>query len=582
MIVKLLSQTQYAKIRKRLLKLYGSQADGLIERFFMMIGRYGVGLNVPTPKKSKWDESDVVLITYANTIRNDAPTETPLIALRRFCESNLKGATPIIHLLPFYPWSSDDGFSVIDYREVDPDSGTWRDVEQLGQSFELMFDYVMNHCSSESAWFKDYVLGIQPARYYFLEMDPDTDLSQVVRPRTSPLLTPTKTREGDSHIWTTFSADQVDLNWQNPDVLFEFLDILFLYISKGSRILRLDAVAFLWKELGTTCIHHENTHEIVRLFRDVVEAVAPDLLILTETNVPHEENISYFGRGNEAHMVYNFSLPPLLLHGLLRGDTTYLYSWAKDLSAPPKGCTYFNFTASHDGVGVRPLQGLVPDSELDFLVDQVQSKGGKVSFRSMDDGSQRPYELNITYVSALSEKDNESLSIERVLCSQALAFSFRGMPAVYIHTLLGTPNWQEGFEETGRNRTLNRRHYGESEINEIIEDSENIQAKIMNRLVRLLRRRSSHSAFHPDGEMIIHDLGKELFGFTRISPDQQEVIICIFNFTAEKQSIKNPQNTPLLKSVKQFYDIVSGKTLGSGKNGIMLEPYQALWLVPRS
>ncbi|MEM7672709.1 MAG: sugar phosphorylase [Verrucomicrobiota bacterium] len=582
MIVKLLSQTQYAKIRKRLLKLYGTQADGLIERFFMMIGRYGVGLDVPVPKKSKWNESDVVLITYANTIRNDIKSETPLIALRRFCEANLKGATPIIHLLPFYPWSSDDGFSVIDYREVDSESGTWRDVEQLGQSFELMFDYVMNHCSAESAWFKDYVLGIQPARHYFLEMDPDTDLSQVVRPRTSPLLTPTATREGDSHIWTTFSADQVDMNWQNPDVLFEFLDILFLYISKGSRILRLDAVAFLWKELGTTCIHHENTHEIVRLFRDVVEAVAPDLLILTETNVPHDENISYFGRGNEAHMVYNFSLPPLLLHGLLRGDTTYLYAWAKDLSPPPKGCTYFNFTASHDGVGVRPLQGLVPDSELDFLVEQTQSKGGEVSFRSLDDGSQKPYELNITYVSALSEPGDDALTVERVLCSQALAFSFRGMPAVYIHTLLGTPNWQAGFEETGRNRTLNRRHYHESEINEILADPDSIQTKIMNRLVRLLRRRSTHSAFHPDGAMIVHDLGSELFGFTRISPDEQEVIICIFNFTAKKQSIKNPGNTPLLKSVKQFYDIVSGKTLGSGRSGLVLDPYQALWLVPRS
>ena len=582
MIVKLLSQTQYAKIRKRLLKLYGSQADGLIERFFMMIGRYGVGLNVAPGKKSKWNESDVVLITYANTIRNDAPEDTPLIALKRFCEANLKGATPIIHLLPFYPWSSDDGFSVIDYREVDPESGNWRNVEQLGQSFELMFDYVMNHCSAESAWFKDYVLGIQPARHYFLEMDPDTDLSQVVRPRTSPLLTKTTTREGDTHVWTTFSADQVDLNWQNPDVLFEFFDILFLYISKGARILRLDAVAFLWKELGTSCIHHDNTHEVVRLFRDVIEAVAPDVLILTETNVPHDENISYFGRGNEAHMVYNFSLPPLLLHGLLREDTSYLHEWAKDLSAPPKGCTYFNFTASHDGVGVRPLQGLVPDSELDFLVEQVQSKGGKVSFRSMDDGSQRPYELNITYVSALSEPDDDEMSIRRVFCSQALAYAFRGMPAVYIHTLLGTPNWQEGFEQTGRNRTLNRRHYGEGEIQEILSDADNVQSKIMDRLVRLLRRRSSHNAFHPDGDMIVHDLGKALFGFTRVAPDKQEVIICIFNFTKEKQSIKNPGNTPLLKSVKNFYDIVSGKTLGSGRNGVVLEPYQAMWLVPRS
>ena len=580
MIIKLFSQKQLSRIRKRFHKIYGNQADGLEERFFMMIGRYGVGLNVPPAPKTRWNETDVALITYANTLVSDDGKETPLQVLRKFAESELKGATPIIHLLPFFPWSSDDGFSVIDYREVADENGNWRDVEQLGQSFDLAFDFVLNHCSGQSSWFKDFVQGIQPARHYFLTLDPDTDLSSVVRPRTSPLLTATSTRDGESHVWTTFSADQVDLNWQNPEVFFEFLDILFLYISKGVRVLRLDAVAFLWKKMGTSCIHLPETHEVIQLFRDIVDALAPNVLLLTETNVPHEENISYFGAGNEAHMVYNFSLPPLLVHGLLRNDSTYLTRWASNLSLPPKGCTYFNFTASHDGIGVRPISGLVPDEELDFLVEQVEQKGGKVSYRSLGDGTQLPYELNITYVSMLSDSDAE-LGIRRLICSQALALSFRGMPAVYIHTLLGTPNWHEGFAEPQRNRTLNRRQYKIGELTEIISDAENAQCRIFGLMTKLLRRRASHPAFHPDGAMIIHDLGPKLFGLTRVSPDESEVIICIYNFTHEPQTISNPQSTPLLKDTKNFYDILSGKTLGSGKKGVVLDPYQAMWLVPR-
>lgn len=129
-----------------------------------------------------------------------------------------------------------------------------------------MFDLVLNHCSARSSWFKDFIAGIEPARHYFLNMDPKQDYSEVVRPRTSPLLTKTRTIDGEANVWTTFSADQVDLNWCNPEVLFEFIDILMFYISKGMRIVRMDAVAFVWKELGTNCIHLPETHEIVKLF----------------------------------------------------------------------------------------------------------------------------------------------------------------------------------------------------------------------------------------------------------------------------------------------------------------------------
>ncbi|MGJ3244156.1 MAG: sugar phosphorylase [Opitutales bacterium] len=580
-VIKAVSRQDLDRIRRRLGKLYGGEeAEYLLERFYMMIGRYDVGMEAQRTG-SLWSEKDIVLITYGDSVRSGNRAEMPLKTLRAFANRHLKGSISTIHLLPFYPWSSDDGFSVIDYREVDPALGDWEDVEALGKDFDLMFDLVLNHCSSQSAWFRDFGLGIQPARHYFLPMDPETDLSAVVRPRTSPLLTKTTTVDGDAWVWTTFSADQVDLNWQNPDVLFEFLDILFHYIARGVRILRLDAVAFMWKELGTDCIHHRNTHELVKLIRDVCRVVAPHVIVLTETNVPHEENISYFGRGDEAHMVYNFSLPPLLLHGLLRGNATTLTEWASTLKPPADGCTWLNFTSSHDGIGVRPLTGLLPDSELDFVMDAVESRGGKVSYKNNPDGSQSPYELNITYFSALSEPGDPELGLRRFYCSQVLALGLQGVPAVYIHSLTATENWHAGYEETQRNRTLNRRKWDVDELEGLLKDKATPHARVFHDLVKLMRRRAAHAAFHPDAEQRVFDMGPDFFVMTRVSPDGQEVVYCIYNFTPEARVFKNPQNTELLRKTKQFYDIVSGKTLSSGKQGVTLDPYQALWLVPR-
>ncbi len=576
-MIKTVSREQLRSVRKRLTTLYGNRSEKLLERFVMMIGRYGVGVDA-VPVDSHWTEHDSVLITYGDTL-SDARGGSPLNALEAFSSKHFKGAIRTIHLLPFYPWSSDDGFSVIDYRKVDPNCGTWQDVERLGGEFDLMFDLVLNHCSAKSSWFKDYVAGIEPARHYFLPMDPKGDYSEVVRPRTSPLLTKTRTRDGDSHIWTTFSSDQVDLNWQNPEVLFEFLDILFLYVSKGMRIARLDAVAFLWKTTGTNCLHLPETHEMVKLFRDVLDIVAPRTILLTETNVPHAENVSYFGGGDEAHMVYQFSLPPLTLHALATGNASYLTKWASELAPPPPGCTFFNFTASHDGIGVRPLEGLLPEDEKKKLIKHVEKAGAKINWRTLPDGTKSPYELNVTYFSALAVKDDPELSAARFLCSQALALSLRGVPGIYFHSLTSTPNYTEGVEATGQNRTINRRKWELAELKQHL--GQGVAKLIFERYLKMLRRRSSHPAFHPDAEQIVYDIDPELFVHCRVSKDRDEVIFCIYNFTDKEKTITNPANSELLKRTKHFYEILSARTYGSGKRGIKLGPYQVMWLVPR-
>ena len=574
-----ISSSKLKVIRRRLARVYGiEEADILLDRLYRMVGRYGVGaqLNQNSPNLTA---RDVVLITYADMVKSSSEEQSPLGALKEFCTARLKGAVSAIHILPFYPWTSDDGFSVVDYREVSPDYGTWDDVSKLGEEFELMFDLVLNHCSSKSPWFKEYVSGVEPGLNYIMEGNPKTDLSMVVRPRSTPLLTPYQTRKGERHVWTTFSADQVDLDWTSPDLLFEFLDIILYYVSIGCKILRLDAVAFLWKKIGTDCLHLPETHEIIKLIRNFLEVVAPDVVILTETNVPHAENISYFGKGDEAHAVYQFSLPPLLLHGLLRGTSEHLTDWATNLAPPPKGCHFLNFTASHDGVGVRPLEGILPHDEILGLADEIRQKGGFVSMRRMEDGSESPYELNSTYFSALSDPENEDMGMARFQCSQAVALAMKGIPAVYFHSLCGTPNDLEGYKVTKRNRTVNRKKWAQDELNQLLDDQETLPAQIFSWYSRTLRMRAGCPAFHPEAPQEILNFGSDLFAVRRDSTDGGLSVICLFNFTSEDSKIFDMSLLNSLFPEGKARDLISGGEIDWGKkDALTLRPYQAVWL----
>ncbi len=568
------------RIRWRLVRLYGERASELIERFHMMIGRYGVGVDV-TPLSDRWTERDALLITYADMVQHTG--ERPLATLKRFLETHLPGTFRTIHILPFSPWSSDDGFSVIDYRKIAPNYGDWEDIEALSQSFQMMFDLVLNHCSSHSGWFRDFINGVEPGSDYFIDTAPDTDLTDVVRPRPWPLLTKVTTQEGEAHVWTTFSEDQVDLNWQNPNVLFEFIDILLFYISKGMRIIRLDAVAYLWKEPGTPCIHLEETHEIVKLMRDIVDMVAPQTIILTETNVPHQENISYLGARDEAHMVYQFSLPPLLLYSLLRGNCHELRLWAQSLPPLAEDTTFLNFTASHDGIGVRPLQGLISEDDLEWLVQEVKARHGLVSTRRLPDGTESPYELNITYASALSDPESPERGRLRFLCSQVVAMSMRGIPALYFPSLFGTPNDTHGVQELGHPRAINRKKWDDLELKTLLKQSDGESSIIFEALVSLLRRRADYPAFHPDASQVVLDLGDEAFALLRIAIDASQRILCLFNVTGHEVDLPMVELLPKLDWRKNEHtklrDLTTGLLVRHESEHLILTPYQYLWLV---
>jgi glucosylglycerate phosphorylase len=505
-----------ARLREGLAFLYGDDVDEALRELVEIAERFlAAGAAAGTRERSpeRLSEREAVLITYADTIR--APDEAPLATLRRFLRTHVGDAVRTVHLLPFYPSTSDDGFSVADYLAVDPAVGTWDDVAALGRDYALMFDAVINHASSSHRAFTGFLAGEAAYRDYFVTADPSADTSAVVRPRTSPLLTPFASPRGTVHVWTTFSADQVDLEYANPRVLLDMVAVLLTYVERGARIIRLDAVTYLWKELGTPCVHHPKTHGVLRLLRTVVDAVAPEVVLLTETNVPHHENVSYFGDGHdEAAMVYNFALPPLVLHAFLTGDASTLSNWAATLSTPSDETTFFNFLASHDGIGLRPVEDLLPAAEVGALVAAVEARGGLVSYRSAA-GGRRPYELNVALFDALAGGADDERAVDRFVCAHAIMFALAGVPAVYVHSLLGSRNDHDNVRRLGHNRAINRSKLEFGTLVADLADPKSLRARVLGRLSALLHARRAEPAFHPQAAQRVLDLGPGVFALLR-------------------------------------------------------------------
>jgi len=527
-----------------------------------------------------WDETDVVLITYADQIRS--PTASPLQTLRQFLSRHgLHNQLACVHLLPFCPFTSDDGFSVVDYLAVDPHSGDWDDIRGLGEDFDLMFDLVLNHSSKQHQWFQRFIAGDPEFEDFYVTADPAADLSAVIRPRSLPLLTSFDSPGGTRHVWTTFSDDQVDLNYANPRVMLAMIETLIQYARDGARIIRLDAIAFLWKQIGTSCVHLPQTHAAVRLMRHVMDRVAPGTLILTETNVPHRENISYFGHGDdEAHMVYQFSLPPLLLDAVHSGDTSIIQSWLQSLETPSPQTTFFNFTASHDGVGVRPLEGLVPDQRLGQLVDTVRRHGGRVNMRAHADGSESPYELNITYLDAVADRNEVSAPehSRRFLATQAIMLAMQGVPAVYFHSLVGTPNDQPGVVASGQNRRINRHKYEARELESALAQSDSLQRRVFKGYGRLLEIRRGQSAFHPAATQDVIDLGGDGLLCLRRTAADGSAITVVANLTDQPRRVP-PEPLGLASDLESAdgFDLLAQESINNDQP-LSLRPFQVRWI----
>ncbi|VEP14777.1 putative sucrose phosphorylase [Hyella patelloides LEGE 07179] len=564
------------RVKPLLEKVYKDQkiVDRLSEQIFSLLQEHfsdSVAENL-----DKWSQNEVIVITYGDSICT--PEEAPLVTLNRFLE-NLQDTITGVHILPFCPYSSDDGFSVIDYLQVNSEIGDWQGVEAIAQKFDLMADLVLNHISSKSVWFEQFKQGIKPGCDYFIEADPQEDLSEVVRPRSTPLLVEVDTAQGTKYVWATFSEDQIDLNYSNPDVVIEVLKIILFYLQKGAKYIRLDAVGFLWKSIGTSCMHLPQTHALIKLFREITQMLNPDVALITETNVPNKENLSYFGNRDEAHLIYNFSLPPLILNALLQGKSDHLKTWMMSMPPAPTGCAYFNFAASHDGIGLRPTEGLLLEDECNTLLKMMQEFGGKISMRTKPDGTESPYEINISWFDAMkgTAQGEDRWHIERFLCSQTIMMAVEGIPAFYIHSLLATSNDYAGLAKTGRNRSINRYKWDYTELKNKLNDFNSPQAIVMEEMSRRIKIRRRQPAFHPNAtQYTLHPMNKALFAFWRQSIYRDQSIFCINNLSDRTQELLLSDIN--LICIDPWHDLLSGKVIEDISDRFILEPYQCAWI----
>jgi sucrose phosphorylase len=541
--------------------IYGEKTGGeLYPRFLELTAAFKPAAG--SAGRSSIGGGDALLIAYGNMLSppeqaDPGAGESGLARLSGFLARWNKGAFTYLHILPFHPYSSDDGFSVIDYRQVDGRFGSWDDIEALGRRFKMVFDFVINHGSVESSWFKDFLAGREDRAGWYLTRPRDYDYAPVVRPRTSPLLTPFKRKDGsDVYVWTTFSPDQADYDFSNPEVLLEFVRILLEYARRGGRIVRLDAIAYLWKEDGTPCLHHPKTHAVVKLFRAVIDALDLDLLILTETNVPHEENLSYFGGKTgsasldslpEAHMVYNFALPPLVLHAAVSGDAGPLRVWAGNLPPPEPGRLFLNFLASHDGVGLTPARGLVDEAAFAATIAEAQNRGALVSYKAGPGGAV-PYELNCSYASVVAPAalGPPELRARAFLAAQAVLLAMPGLPAVYFHSWIGSGAWTEGPALLGYNRAVNREKPGIDRVENDLRDPASFRSLVYRGFERLLKFRQEEEscrrepgalgAFDPRSACCILESPGPVFALLRGSGDRR--VLCAQNLGPRPVSFK--------------------------------------------
>jgi sucrose phosphorylase len=559
----------------------GMKSSELADQLLKVMRLYSdEDVHVPSPFSNFWDERDVVMITYGDSVMQDGLP--PLKTLHKFVKTYCINAINKIHILPFYPYSSDDGFSVIDYSSVNESLGDWKDIEDLAEDYGLMFDLVINHCSSRSVWFDNFIKQRGTGKDFFFTASPEDDTSNVTRPRTSPLLRETETADGVKHVWCTFSHDQVDFDFRNPDVLITFTSIIREYLDHGAKLFRLDAVAFLWKVIGTNCINLPQTHEIIRLFRTLIEHADPDVIIITETNIPNRENLTYFGNANEAHAIYNFSLPPLLVNSLVTGSSKHLSAWMMSMPPAQNGTTYFNFIASHDGIGLRPAEGLLNDTELSQLVNTMMSFGGKVSWRTSDIGTQKPYELNIALFDAMAGtlKGRDKYQIDRFICAHAIMLGLEGIPGIYIHSLIGTPNDLERVEHTGQNRSINRKRWDFDELEKQLDLPHSHHHKVLTRLTQLIRVRTAQPAFHPNATQFTLRLDDHLFGFWRQSVNRHQSIFCISNVSDQPYELTLTDINLIVTD--EWVDLITQLPADTKNNSLTLAPYQTVWLSNRN
>ncbi len=571
----MLTQKDQRTIRSKLNNIYKiflskNDIDYFENEIFQIIKYF----NKKNPKRKKnISEKTTLVICYGDSVYSEK--KKSIRVFQEFFKKNLKNYFDAIHFLPFYPSSSDSGFAVKDHYKVDSKLGSWLDIKNVSKSSDVMADMVINHSSARGSWFKNFLKKKDPGKDYFLTVNSKFNTSRVVRPRDHKLLKKIKIFKRSDYLWRTFSPDQIDLNFRNPSVLIQFIKIMIHLINNGVTIFRLDAIAYLWKANGTKCINLQQTHEIIKLLRIIIGLLNVQTTIITETNLPEKENLSYFGKNDEANWIYNFSLPPLLIHAFLFENSSYLNKWSKKLPNTKNENCYLNFIASHDGIGMRPTEGLLNEKTLNNFLKRLKKNGSKFSYRKVQNKGKKVYEANITVFDALKKSDYDQKGefyLERYISAHAIMISFEGIPAIYFNSMFGTSNDEAKFIITGNNRDVNRYKWNLKNINNKLKVKNTKQSIFYNKLCNLLSIRRKQKAFHPNALRVNLDFGKKIYGFKRISKDKKQTIICITNLSSKIQK------TRIDKKCLEMKNLMSSKIIIENKLFLILKPFETIWL----
>jgi len=524
-------------------------------------------------KKFIISEKTSLVISYGDNIYSN--NINSIRVFQNFFKKNLSKYFNAVHFLPFYPSSSDSGFAVKDHYKIEKRIGNWSDIKRISKFNHVMADIVINHSSARGLWFKNFLKKKRPGKNYFLTVNSKFDVSKVVRPRDHKLLKKINFFQKSDYLWRTFSADQVDLNFNNPAVLLRFIKIMIHLIKNGVTIFRLDAIAYLWKKDGTKCINLRQTHEIVKLLRIISDLLNKQTIIITETNLPENENLSYFGNNDEANWIYNFSLPPLLIHAFLFENSSYLNKWSRHLPNTKIGNSYLNFIASHDGIGMRPTEGILNEKSLNNFLKRLKKNGSKFSYRKIQNKSKKVYEANITVFDALKKSDYDpkgKFFLERYIAAHAIMISFEGIPAVYFNSLFGKSNDEAKYVITGNNRDINRYKWNNKNITKKLSDKTSKQSIFYQNLGKLLNIKRKQKAFHPNAKRLNINLGTKIFCFKRISLDKKQTIISVTNCSSVDQNLK------LEKKYNKWKNIINPQVKYTRDKALKLKPFETMWL----
>tara|TARA_S200000501_G_scaffold202227_1_gene190261 strand:+ start:573 stop:2300 length:1728 start_codon:yes stop_codon:yes gene_type:complete len=572
----MLSRISQGKLKTKLNNIYKYYIPKIdIDPYYIEIKKLINNFNKKNKIKKKIiSEKTSIVICYGDSVI-DKKNRNLIKVFQNLYKVKLSKFFDTVHFLPFYPSSSDSGFAVKDHYKIDGRLGNWTDIKKFSKKNNIMADIVINHSSARGLWFKNFLKNKKPGKDYFLTIDSKFDISKVIRPRDHKLLKKINIFGKKEYLWRTFSSDQLDLNFKNPSVLLRFIKIMINLINHGVTIFRLDAIAYLWKENGTKCINLNQTHKIIKLFRTICGYLNVKTIIVTETNLPEKENISYFGKSDEANWIYNFSLPPLLIHAFLFENSSYLNKWSKKLPSLKTGNSYLNFIASHDGIGMRPVEGILNKSAINNLFIRLKKNGSKFSYRKVQNKTKKVYEANITIFDALYKSNFDKSGkffFERYMSAHAIMISFRGVPAIYLNSLFGTSNDEAKYIMTGNNRDINRYKWNEKNIINLLKNNKSKQSAFYKAMTKLLDIRRRQKAFHPNALSSNINLGNKIFCFKRISLDKKQIIISITNLTSKSQFPK------LNKRYIIWNNLINPQSKFIKKRSFKLKPFETMWL----